>query len=105
MPRSKTPAVLLVGRTFGRLTVLSVYRRWFPRYEKTMANCSCTCGELVPVRTESLVGGLTQSCGCLRVENSRMLGKILPREMRLQPVHSYPRRRPGRPRKVFDAQG
>lgn len=48
----------LVGRTFGRLTVLRLEgpgRRY---------RCSCRCGSEVVVRASSLTTGHTQSCGC-----------------------------------------
>ena len=52
----------LVGRKFGKLTVLSLAPRknnlvyWF---------CECDCGKSVTIRTGSLLSGNTKSCGCI----------------------------------------
>lgn len=52
----------LTGRKFGNLTVLSRHhigydRRWY--YE-----CQCECGNISIVRSNALISGNTQSCGC-----------------------------------------
>jgi len=56
----------LVGKKFGRLTVLSrapndgKHTRW---------NCACDCsGKNTVVHSDSLKNGATKSCGCLRDE-------------------------------------
>lgn len=65
----------LTGQVFGRLTVIKIGDtakngdiRWW---------CQCNCGnqDLVLVRTYSLKSGHTQSCGCIRYEKSKQLGK------------------------------
>ena len=65
----------LVGQKFGRLTVIKkgdVAKngdiRWW---------CQCDCSNLAPVlvRTYSLKSGHTQSCGCIRNEKSKQLGR------------------------------
>ena len=48
----------LVGKRFGRLTVL--------RWEKGKWLCSCSCGSSNIVQTYDLVNGKVRSCGCLR---------------------------------------
>lgn len=57
--------ISLVGRMFGRLTVIAQaphkighQRRWI---------CRCTCGNEKIVQQGALVTGNTRSCGCLRV--------------------------------------
>lgn len=60
----------LVGRVFGRLTVLSedipgavgTRRRW---------HCACVCGVLKSVAQQELMAGETRSCGCIRREQLR----------------------------------
>jgi hypothetical protein len=50
----------LVGKVFGRLTVLSLIekpRRWV---------CICACGNATEVITSRLNNGNTKSCGCLK---------------------------------------
>ena len=55
----------LIGRTFGRLTVVSLAenkgkkRRWM---------CACACGCQSVAHTNDLMSGKHQSCGCLRAE-------------------------------------
>lgn len=62
----------LTGQRFGRLTVLRQARqasssgnaRWL---------CQCDCGNFTEVDSYNLRRGITKSCGCLRIENSRAL--------------------------------
>lgn len=66
MPRPKDFSYL-VGCTFGRLTVLTVYRHR-PSDEKrsrAVADCTCDCGNLKTVEIHHLENGWTKSCGCL----------------------------------------
>ena len=63
----------LTGKKFGRLTVLGIDKE----YEKIrqMSSeikwiCQCECGEIVSVQGFNLRSGHTQSCGCLKRENS-----------------------------------
>ncbi len=54
----------LTGQRFGRLVAIEVAlkrgnRRWI---------CRCDCGTTKPVLQQSLLSGLTHSCGCLRRE-------------------------------------
>ena len=55
----------LTGQRFGRLTVLTLDggsgSRWL---------CECDCGNSRTVLASSLVGGRTQSCGCLRAQKA-----------------------------------
>lgn len=53
----------LVGRTFGRLCVVSE-AGLVPRRER-LWNCECECGNTIAVRSGNLRNGHTQSCGCL----------------------------------------
>lgn len=59
----------MVGKTFGRLTVLGPA----PRRGKTRGawwECSCACGRLTAVKGMHLRSGNTRSCGCLHAESS-----------------------------------
>lgn len=58
-------ALELVGKIYGRLTVLE---RIPSESGKTVWLCVCECGERTKVRTERLVSGRTKSCGCYRKE-------------------------------------
>lgn len=58
----------LTGRRFGRLTVIEyVYTKKRKPYYKV----KCDCGKTKIVCGNSMVRGLTQSCGCLRNERVR----------------------------------
>ena len=59
----------LTGQKFGRLTVLSKSSKRGPHGEMFW-KCLCDCGNLTEVRSDSLLGGSTKSCGCLRKEFS-----------------------------------
>jgi hypothetical protein len=61
----------LVGKSFGRLTVLSLNgSRNHTRYWL----CSCVCGKQISVITASLHNGNTKSCGCLHREYLNAFG-------------------------------
>ena len=53
----------LVGQKFGRLTVLEN----LPGGKK---KCKCDCGNIVKVKTDNLINGNTQSCGCFQKEQT-----------------------------------
>lgn len=54
------------GMTFGRLTVVGF--AGFRRRMRPYWHCRCACGAEKDVCGESLVGGDTRSCGCLKLE-------------------------------------
>lgn len=58
----------LVGKVYGRLTVLddSIYK--LSGRKKRAAKCKCACGEHTVVIIESLRSGSVKSCGCLHRE-------------------------------------
>lgn len=49
-----------VGQVFGRLTINRVYRE----NGRPMCECSCSCGNTLFSRIDSLQSGATVSCGC-----------------------------------------
>jgi hypothetical protein len=67
---SNTKAADYVGKTFGRLTVLSIASR--NRFGQTLFNCRCDCSETVSnnilININNLKSGDTKSCGCLWAE-------------------------------------
>lgn len=74
--KSETRQPDLTGQRFGRLVVLqdSGKRQNF----QILWDCQCDCGEIKTVNGYSLRRGATQSCGCLRSENTaRINGKDL----------------------------
>ena len=54
----------LINKQFGRLTVLSQFRKNNHSY----CHCQCTCGTIKDVRQDSLKNGSIKSCGCLHKE-------------------------------------
>lgn len=58
--------ISLVGKTFGRLTVLS--RGGYGKGKDIRWVCSCTCGKTKEISGISLREGRSKSCGCLRIE-------------------------------------
>ena len=66
----------LVGKTFGRLTVLRLVRR-----NPVVWECQCSCGLVIEVTgTGNLKSKNTKSCGCLKIEKTAQLTKIRPFE-------------------------
>lgn len=62
----------LTSQVFGRLTVL--YRA--PnKNNRVMWVCRCSCGTEINVRGDQLRGGITNSCGCLKLEQTQKLGR------------------------------
>jgi hypothetical protein len=58
----------LEGKRFGRLTCIRIAKSYIPGKIKWLARCDC--GREIEVEANSLKRGNTQSCGCLRHENS-----------------------------------
>lgn len=56
----------MIGRKFGRLTVLKSVGLTYDKVEKWL--CECECGNTTIVRTNNLISGNTKSCGCLFLE-------------------------------------
>lgn len=56
----------IVGKTFGRLTVVKLAPKVDGKRRKWL--CLCSCGNYIEVDTSSLSSGLTRSCGCLNKE-------------------------------------
>ena len=60
-PFTVAPSETLIGRKFGRLTVLE-------ELPGKKARCSCSCGEEAIKLIVHLISDRTKSCGCLRDE-------------------------------------
>lgn len=59
----------VVGKKFGRLTVLDIL--W--DYDRAKAICKCDCGNDYIGTKSDIVSGHTQSCGCLQSENTSIV--------------------------------
>lgn len=53
----------LIGKTFGRLTVVGLTTERTGRYK--VWECRCECGNRITATTKQLSGGKLRSCGCL----------------------------------------
>ncbi len=62
----------LTGQRFGRLTAL-YHVNMENRVKSSYWHCRCDCGKELDVNTESLLRGLTQSCGCWNREQSEKM--------------------------------
>ena len=60
----------LLGKRFGRLLVVDYAPDYIAPdgHKHPKWKCRCDCGNEVVVRQSSLLGGCSQSCGCLRKE-------------------------------------
>lgn len=60
----------LTGNTFSRLTVISLaYKN---KHKRAYWNCLCACGGTTITCTNVLTSGKSKSCGCLKLELSRL---------------------------------
>lgn len=60
------------GERFGRLVAISPIRTFSKNGNPIVSwECKCDCGNKITTRAENLMGGGTNSCGCLRREISR----------------------------------
>lgn len=65
----------IVGRTFGRLTVIK--NLGTNKNQKSVYECKCECGNTIAAIGGNLVQGKSTSCGCFRSEgNSERSNKI-----------------------------
>ena len=54
----------IIGQKFGRLTVVEIAEG----EKRKKYRCLCECGSVCIVRSDGLISGHTQSCGCLKKE-------------------------------------
>lgn len=62
----ETHVVNLSGMVFGKLLVIEIAKETSGKRRRIKYNCLCECGKECCVLGESLVGGHTKSCGCLK---------------------------------------
>lgn len=87
---------LMIGKRFGKLTVVSSARRSGQR--RLLWHCICACGNTKVVRSDHLRIGETKSCGCLVAELNKQ-GRTPPKDItgqqfaRLTALHIDPIRK------------
>lgn len=77
--KSGAKPVNLMHRTFGRLTVVArAEERGRPKTLNGQAVwlCRCACGSMVEMRSYSLRGGGSRSCGCAEREKNDLKGRV-----------------------------
>lgn len=62
----------LIGKKFGKLTVISKYTEKRKNRYYTICICLCECGKETKVIYSNLRNNSTKSCGCLKKEASKM---------------------------------
>jgi hypothetical protein len=60
----------MVGRSFGKLTVVEEVRKDNGRGTRLYFKCVCECGNKKEILAHSVKTGASKSCGCLRVESN-----------------------------------
>lgn len=65
----------LIGRKFGRLTVIGKTGK--KQFGNNVWSCLCDCGNIVDVGTGNLKSGNTKSCGCLGKCNGQHITAIV----------------------------
>lgn len=66
---------MMIGRTFGRLTVIEVFKRRRSTGDHSYL-CRCSCGSTAVGRRSSLIRGQKKSCGCLVEELHRRWAEV-----------------------------
>lgn len=72
-PKKTRNTTELIDQKFGKLTVISFSHVGANR--KTYYKCLCECGNYASVEKSKLCSGHTSSCGCIKIENMRKIGK------------------------------
>lgn len=67
----------LIGKKYAKLTILEI--------NKYTATCKCDCGNITTKNLYNILAGNTKSCGCIKVQRARNLGK----SRRKQPIYCW----------------
>ena len=73
----------IIGKRYGRLVVVSKMKAPIGQSQVLHWECRCDCGQTKLVRTNPLVRGFIQSCGCLHLERSTKHGMSRTAEYRV----------------------
>lgn len=70
----------VMGKTFGRLTVVEFYKPHLSKNGKLVAQvlCQCSCGNKSVAQVKGLKSGKRISCGCIKKELNKRTGKNHP---------------------------
>lgn len=64
-----------IGEKYNSLTIISRDEIKSRTKKRTYVNCLCDCGDTKSIYLQSVKGGITTSCGCLRKRTMRDIGK------------------------------
>lgn len=67
----------LTGQKFGKLTVIKRVEDYVQHNDRhrIMWECKCECGNVIVVRGDDLKSGHTKSCGCLKLEHTKVINE------------------------------
>lgn len=65
----------LIGQKFGKLTVIAY--DYTNQRGKSYWKCRCDCGNEVSISRDSLVRGMTKSCGCIKSQGELKIQNLL----------------------------
>lgn len=66
----------MVGKKYGQLTVIDMYKKKCGKKEVYYCECVCDCGkENIHIQAGHLRSGHTQSCGCLAIKSHKKYNK------------------------------
>lgn len=79
----------LVGKKFGRLTVVAIIKD--DLNNTALWLCRCECGEEILAKAGDLNGGSTSSCGCLKSPNleGKRFGRLIVQKKLNEKKHGY----------------
>lgn len=82
--KHERPRINLNGHRYGLLTVIGLAPRATQHFQWL---CKCDCGKFAIVKGNSLRTGNTTSCGCLKTERDRRMGKANTRHGQATRLH------------------
>ncbi len=88
--RPIVPSKDLIGKTYGRLTVIALLPREIGVPRKF--SCICSCGNSKFAQGNHLLTGNTKSCGCFEIETTTKHG-LCRTSATVEPMHTMQRYR------------
>lgn len=84
---SKNNIIDISNQRFGKLIALT------PSEERSGSsviwNCKCDCGNICKINSRSLISGVTQSCGCLKISHGELKITNLLNEANIEYISEY----------------
>ncbi len=57
----------ILNKKFNKLTIIEIHNEY--KNDKRLISCRCDCGNIKKTRIDSVIHGVTKSCGCIRRSN------------------------------------